>query len=160
MNSVDTVYRRLMELCGILSALVFAAMTILVSWDVVSRNVEFGQLPWIVELTEYAMPAATFLAAPWLLHRGEHVRMEILVTVLSPGAARVSGVLANAIGLAISLVFVWYGLAIIADARSIGAEVIKTLVFPEWWLFVPLPTAGALMSIEFIRRLAAGGRRA
>ncbi|HJS30664.1 MAG TPA: TRAP transporter small permease [Alphaproteobacteria bacterium] len=160
MKSVGTLYRRLMSLCGILSALIFAAMTILVSWDVVSRNVQFGQLPWIVELTEYAMPAATFLAAPWLLHRAEHVRMELLVTLLPPGGARACGAVADAIGLAISLVFVWYGLAIIADARSIGAQVIKTLVFPEWWLFVPLPAAGALMSLEFIRRLAGGGRRA
>lgn len=157
MKSVDVFYRRLVNLCGVTSALIFATMTVLVSWDVVSRNIQFGQLPWIVELTEYAMPAATFLAAPWLLHRAEHVRMEVLVSALSPAAAHTCGVLANLIGLAISLVFVWYGLAIIVDARSIGAQVIKTLVFPEWWLFVPLPAAGALMSIEFIRRLASRG---
>jgi len=160
MKSVDDLYRRLMSGCGVLSALVFAAMTILVSWDVVSRNVQFGQLPWIVELTEYAMPVATFLAAPWLLHRAEHVRLELLTAALPPAAARACGVLANAVGLAISVAFVWYGLAIIADARSIGAQVIKTLVFPEWWLFVPLPVAGALMSLEFLRRLTRGGRGA
>ncbi len=160
MKSVDNLYRRLMSGCGVLSALVFAAMTLLVSWDVFSRNFRFGALPWIVELTEYAMPVATFLAAPWLLHRAEHVRLELLTAVLPPTAARACAVLADAVGLAISLAFVWYGLAIIADARSIGAQVIKTLVFPEWWLFVPLPIAGALMSLEFLRRLARGGRGA
>src|SRR5512145_1646210 len=101
MKSVDVFYRRLVNLCGVTSALIFATMTVLVSWDVVSRNIQFGQLPWIVELTEYAMPAATFLAAPWLLHRAEHVRMEVLVSALSPAAAHTCGVLANLIGLAI-----------------------------------------------------------
>jgi TRAP-type C4-dicarboxylate transport system permease small subunit len=26
-------------------------------------------------------------------------------------------------------------------------------VFPEWWLFAPLPFGGALLVIEFVRRI-------
>ena len=45
------------------------------------------------------------------------------------------------------------GLVAIGDSRGIGALVIKTLVFPEWWLFVPLPAAALLIGAEFVRRI-------
>jgi TRAP-type C4-dicarboxylate transport system permease small subunit len=31
--------------------------------------------------------------------------------------------------------------------------VFKTLVFPEWWLFVPVPLCFALLAVEFLRRM-------
>ena len=31
--------------------------------------------------------------------------------------------------------------------------VMKSLVFPEWWLYVPVPLSFGLMTLEFARRL-------
>ena len=47
--------------------------------------------------------------------------------------------------------FIWYGVKAIADSRQLGSMVFKTLVFPEWWLFVPVPLCFALLAVEFLR---------
>ncbi|MFN0315620.1 MAG: TRAP transporter small permease [Burkholderiales bacterium] len=152
-------YARLMNACGTLAALVIGAIVVLVCYDVAARNLGLRSMSWVVEVTEYALPLATFLAAPWLLYRQEHVRLDLLAQVCSPATLRVIERLAALTGLAVSAVISWYALAVIFDARKIGAQVMKTLVFPEWWLFVPLLLCFALLGIESGRRLFAGGRR-
>jgi TRAP-type C4-dicarboxylate transport system permease small subunit len=154
MNPLSAFYRLLMRACGVIAALLFGVVALLVTFDVLMRNFGFGTLPWIVEVSEYSLPVATFLTAPWLLHTKQHVRVEILLTSLPRGLARWLDQLADAVGLAGSLTLAWYGLKIIADSQSIGALIIKTLVFPEWWLFAPVPFAGLLLAVEFARRMA------
>jgi hypothetical protein len=33
--------------------------------------------------------------------------------------------------------------------------IFKSVVFPEWWLYTPVPLCFGLLAIEFLRRLAA-----
>ncbi len=142
-----------MNACGILAAVLIGVMVVLVTWDVVMRNVGGASLPWIVEITEYALPLATLLAAPWLLYRYEHVRLDLLAVKLSPPQLRRVERIAAALCLAVSVVIVWYAFRVILDTRGIGAVVIKSLIFPEWWIFVPVPICFGLLAIESARRL-------
>jgi TRAP-type C4-dicarboxylate transport system permease small subunit len=150
------IYYLLMQTCGVAAALVIGALALLVTFDVIARNSGLGSFPWVVEVSEYSLPLATFLAAPWLLYRNEHVRIDMLLTALPGGVARQIDRVADLIGLGVCAVFVWYGLKVIADSAELGSLVIKTLVFPEWWLFVPVPLCFGLLGIEFIRRMTLG----
>ena len=149
-------YHLLMQASGVAAALVIGVVVLLVTVDVVGRNIGLGGLPWAVEVSEYSLPLATFLAAPWLLYRNEHVRIDILLTMLPRGAARQIDRAADALGLAVCLVFVWYGIRVIADSMRLGSMIIKTLVIPEWWTFVPVPICFALLGVEFVRRMLTG----
>ncbi|HTO42494.1 MAG TPA: TRAP transporter small permease [Burkholderiales bacterium] len=149
-------YHLLMQASGVAAALVIGVVVLLVTVDVVGRNIGLGGLPWAVEVSEYSLPLATFLAAPWLLYRNEHVRIDILLTTLPRGAARQIDRAADAVGLAVCLVFVWYGIKVIADSMHLGSMIIKTLVIPEWWTFVPVPICFALLGVEFVRRMLTG----
>lgn len=143
----------LMHACGLAAAAILGLAVLLVCVDVVGRNLGAGSLPWVVELTEYALPLATLLAAPWLLFRFEHIRLDVLQQVLPPAAQRFIDRIAVLVGLAVCVTLVWYALAVLQDSRQIGALVMKTLVFPEWWLFVPAPLCFGLMGVECARRL-------
>ena len=143
----------LMRACGTLAAAVLAAITLLVCYDVVGRNIGLPTLVWINEITEYALPIATLAAAPWLMWRNQHVRLDLLGAVLSPRAQRTADRLASAIGLVVSLLMAWYAVRLLLDSRSAGSLVMKALVFPEWWLFVPLPLGFALLALECGRRV-------
>lgn len=143
----------LMNACGVLAALVVGAIAAAVSYDVIGRNVGLPSLPWIVEVTEMALPLATLLAAPWLLHRNQHVRLDILDARLSSGWRAALDRIVALVGLVVCAVIVWYAIAVIEDNISIGAMVMKSLVFPEWWLYVPVPLSFGLMTLEFARRL-------
>jgi TRAP-type C4-dicarboxylate transport system permease small subunit len=153
-------YKRLIHVCGSAAAIILGVVTLLVCYDVIARNLGARSLPWIVEVTEYALPLATFLAAPWLMYRNEHIRLDLLGATLSPARMAVVDRIAAAFGLAVSAVIAWYGVAVILDARASGALVIKSLVFPEWWLFVPVPLCFALLGLECLRRLVRPGRHA
>jgi TRAP-type C4-dicarboxylate transport system permease small subunit len=143
----------LMNACGVLAALVVGAIATAVSYDVIGRNVGLPSLPWIVEVTEMALPLATLLAAPWLLHRNQHVRLDILDAHLSSRWRAALDRVVGLVGLVVCAVIVWYAVAVIRDNISIGAMVMKSLVFPEWWLYVPVPLSFGLMALEFARRL-------
>ena len=141
--------------CGLLKALAAAAALLLgatalaITLDVVARNLDLGTLPWILEVSEYVLPLATFLVAPWLLYRNQHVRLDVLVSAY-PFLNKIS----NLLGLAVSAVLVVYGVRTILNSAQQGAMVLKSVVFPEWWLYAPVPVCFALLSVEFARRLA------
>jgi TRAP-type C4-dicarboxylate transport system permease small subunit len=150
----------LMAACGTLAALALGAMALLVTADVLIRNLTSGALPWVLEVSEYTLPFATFIAAPWILHRNQHVRLDVLLTALPARTARWLERVVDAIGLAISLLLLWYGFAALADSFRQDSLVIKAMTFSEWWLFVPFVFCFALLSIEFVRRLARPGSTA
>jgi TRAP-type C4-dicarboxylate transport system permease small subunit len=153
-------YRWLLDAFAVVAALVLGAVALLVTIDVVARNLGLGTLPWINEVSEYSLPLATFLIAPWLLHRSEHIRLDMVVTALPAAAGRALDRIADAIGLAVCAVFVGYGAQAIASSARQGSLVIKAIVFPEWWLYAPVPLCFALLAVEFVRRLRGRAHRA
>ena len=140
-------YARVLEGLAALAAVLLGATALAITLDVVARNVGLGTLPWILEVSEYVLPAATFLAAPWLLHRNEHVRLDVLLAG-RPWLELVG----NTVGLGVSAVLVVYGVRTIVNSAQQGAMVLKSVVFPEWWLYTPVPLCFALLSVEFVRR--------
>ena len=151
------IYTRLLHACAVVAALLLGVTALFVTGDVLARNVGLGALPWILEVSEYILPLATFLVVPWLLHRGEHVRLDALLTVVPTSVARALDRLADVIGLAVCAVFVVYGARAVASSAQQGSLVIKSVVFPEWWLYAPVPVCFALLAVEFVRRLAGHG---
>jgi TRAP-type C4-dicarboxylate transport system permease small subunit len=148
-------YRRLLHAGAVASALLLGVLALLVTADVVARNLGWGTLPWILEVSEYCLPLATFLVAPWLLSRSEHVRVDVLLTALPPTVARALNRLADAAGFAVCAVFVVYGVRTVAGSAQQGSLVIKAVVFPEWWLYAPVPVSFAFLAVEFLRRILA-----
>lgn len=154
---IGSAYRGLLHGCAAVAAVLLGVTALLVTGDVVARNLGLGTLPWILEVSEYVLPLATFLVAPWLLHRNEHVRLDILLTALPSRLGRGLDRAADLVGLAVCAVFVVYGARAIASSAQQGSLVIKSIVFPEWWLYAPVPACFALLAIEFVRRLAGRG---
>ena len=151
---IGRAYARALHACAMAAAVLLGVLALVVTGDVVARNLGLGTLPWIIELSEYSLPLATFLVAPWLLHRGEHVRLDLLLTTLPPAFGRALERLADALGFLICVVFVVYGIKAVASSAQQGSLVIKAVVFPEWWLYAPVPVCFALLAVEFVRRLA------
>ena len=146
-------YALLMRACGLVAGVTIAAITLLVCVDVVGRNLGLVLFTWVNEVTEYALPIATLAAAPWLMWRNQHVRLDVLGALLSPRAQRQVDRLASALGLVVSAALVWYAVRMLLDSRDAGSLVMKGLVFPEWWLYLPVPPCFALLALECARRV-------
>lgn len=140
-------------LAGI-AGLIIGAIVVLITIDVIGRNLGIGNLPWLTEVVEYALYVLTFLAAPWLLRLGSHVRMNLLASILPRPLSFVVDLLANTVGFIVCLVLIWYGYLAVEQAMARGSLVIKMLVFPEWWLLAVMPISILLLALEYCLRLS------
>jgi TRAP-type transport system small permease protein len=152
MTRLSSAFGRLLEALAIAAALTLLAMVLLVSADILLRNTVRIGFPWANEATEYALYAITLLTAPWILRRGQHVRLDLLLTYVPARAAFVMEAVADLVGFAVCLVILRYGIRMTVDSAVQGSYTIKNLAFPEWWLLVPLPVCFALLAIEFVFR--------
>ena len=79
----------------------------------------------------------TFLAAPWILLRDGHVRVEILVDALGPRPQRIIGAVASVLGLAVCAVLAWRtGIAAVEYAQNdvrMGRIWNVPRIYPMWW---------------------------
>ena len=148
------IYHRFLAGCGLAVGLVIAALAVLVTVDVTLRGLGWGNLPWLLEVAEYALYAATFVGAPWVLSLNAHVRVDIVVTALPRPVARGVEMAMNALGLAVSGVLIYYGWPATVDAYSLGSLIFKELIVAEWWLLWVMPFTGVLLAVEFSLRIA------
>jgi TRAP-type transport system small permease protein len=152
MTRLSAIFGRVFDALAIAAALILLAMVAIVTADIVLRNSTGGGFAWANEVSEYALYLMTLLAAPWLLRRGQHVRLDIILTLVPARVAWLMEAAGDALGFCVSVVLVRYSLAMTADSARLGAITIKNLVFPEWWLLAPLPATFALLAIEFVFR--------
>jgi TRAP-type C4-dicarboxylate transport system permease small subunit len=152
MSRLSLAFGRLLDVLATAAALILLAMVVVVTADILLRNLANTGISWANEVTEYALYLMTLLTAPWLLRRGQHVRLDIILTLVRPRVAWLMEAASDILGFAVCLVLIRYGFAMTVDSARLGAITIKNLVFPEWWLLAPLPIAFVLLAIEFIFR--------
>jgi TRAP-type transport system small permease protein len=143
---------RLFDALAALAALTLLAMVALTTADIVLRNLIGSGFSWSNEVTEYALYIITLLTAPWLLRRGQHVRIDMMLVLVPPRVAWFCEAAADTLGVAGSMVLLWYGTVMTVQSARLGAITVKNLVFPEWWLLWPLPACFALLALEFVLR--------
>jgi TRAP-type C4-dicarboxylate transport system permease small subunit len=152
MARLSHAFGRLFDALAVTAALILLAMVVVVTADIVLRNTVAIGFVWANEVSEYALYLMTLLTAPWLLRRGQHVRLDIILTLVPARVAWLMEALGDLIGFAVCVVLIRYGLAMTIDSWRLGAITIKNLVFAEWWLLAPLPVAFVLLATEFVFR--------
>ncbi len=157
MQQLETWFGHLLTALAMVAAALLLGMVLIISADVLLRNVPLVPgmmgLDWANQVSESMLMLITMLAAPWLLRRGQHIRVDIVLRAIPKTAAWYTEWLADVLGLAccvLMMVNSWS--ALMASYRS-GSLAIKTLVTPEWWSLAPMPVAFALLAIEMLFRM-------
>lgn len=97
-------------------AIAFGVCTLMVCADIVLRQLGVASMPWLVEVIEYVMYSGTFLAAPWVLRQGEHVRVDLVLSSVPHWIAIRLEQVVDALGALVSLVMCIYGTELLIDA--------------------------------------------
>ena len=100
MTRLSNLFGRLFDVLAVIAALTLLVMVVLVTADIVLRNLTRSGFPWANEVSEYALYVMTLLTAPWLLRRGQHVRIDLLLSVVPPRAAWLMEAAGDVIGFA------------------------------------------------------------
>ncbi|MDQ2927183.1 MAG: TRAP transporter small permease [Pseudomonadota bacterium] len=149
-------YGRFLDALGVAAGAVFAAVALATTFDVLRRDVSGSTVKGLGDLVEYALFVTTFLAAPWLLRQGGHVQVDFLVTELPQRAARLARRVGDTVGLAVCVVLFVSAVRVTWRSWASGSIVLKTVVFPEWWLYAVIVVSMLLLALEFVRRLIVG----
>ncbi|MGB7540671.1 MAG: TRAP transporter small permease [Burkholderiales bacterium] len=165
MGALSQWYGKLLAGLALVACALLFLMTLMICADVLLRNVPLVPgvqgLPWSNEVSEAMLFLITMLTAPWLLRRGQHIRIDILLRALPRRAGWLCEWVSDAFALGCCLVMMVFGGKAAWASFQAGSMSIKTLVTPEWWLLAPLPVAFALLAGELVfrmQRLYAGER--
>jgi TRAP-type C4-dicarboxylate transport system permease small subunit len=153
MQQLSDGYGRLLEWLMLTACMLLLAITLLIGLDVLLRNIGLGGIPQSNELSEDALYLVTILAAPGLLRRSQHIRVDILLRVIPPRVAWALEWFGDGVGLICCAFFAWYGLRVTLASYLAGSVSIKTLIMPEWWIFAPMPVCFLMIGIEFSFRM-------
>jgi TRAP-type C4-dicarboxylate transport system permease small subunit len=164
MTRLSAAFGKLFDALAAAAALILLAMVVMVTADIMLRNLTRSGFPWANEVSEYALYGITLLTAPWLLRRGQHVRIDLALTMVPARVAWLMEAAADVLGFVVCLVMLRYGVKMTIDSAMLDAITVKNLVFPEWWLLWPMPLCFAMLAAEFVFRFdrlthGARGRR-
>jgi TRAP-type C4-dicarboxylate transport system permease small subunit len=165
LDRLEAAFGRLLDVLALAGAALILAMTLMICADVLLRNVRLipgvAGLEWSAEISESMLYLVTLLTAPWLLRRGQHIRVDIVLRAVPKPVGWGFEWIADTLGLLCCLCITYYGARAALASYKAGALSIKTLVTPEWWLLSLLPAAFLALSIEMafrMRRLSLGPR--
>ena len=165
MARLEAAYGRLLEALALVACALVLGMTVMICADVLLRNVRIipgvAGLAWSNEISEAMLYLVTMLTAPWLLRRGQHIRVDILLRAVPKPLGWVFEWVTDTVGLVCCLIIAFYGARAALASYKAGSMSIKTLITPEWWLLSVLPVAFLALSLEMLfrmRRLAVAER--
>ena len=136
-----------------IAAFVILAMSLWITYDVLSRNLFDVASPWSFDLSEYSLVWITFLAAPWVLMQDRHIRIEILVEILPVKAQRYLGLAVAVIAIVTCAVLAWR--TGIAAIEYYERDVMMSRIWriPRFWPYCIVPIGSALLCVAFVLRL-------
>src|SRR3954471_8613517 len=157
MDHLEAAYGKVLEALALAGALLILAMTLMICADVFLRNVRIipGMvgLEWSNEISEAMLYLITMLVAPWLLRRGQHIRVDIVLRAVPRQVGWGFEWVTDTLGLVCCLAMAYYGVRAALASHASGSMSIKTLVTPEWWLLSALPLAFMALALEMAFRM-------
>lgn len=134
MHHLERWVARLSNAMAVAAALLILAATLIITWMVFKRSIGL-QNSWELELSIELMIGAIFLASPFTLATGGHVKMDLLDTILPENMKHKLAFLAKLAGFLICLYLGWEGLrmtqhAFITGERALG--IWQPLAWPKY----------------------------
>ena len=165
MSRLESAYGRLLEILALIACALTFGMTLMICADVLLRNVRVvpgvAGLEWANEISEAMLYLVTLLTAPWLMRKGQHIRVDIVLRAVPKPLGWTFEWLVDTLAMGCCAVIAYYGARAALASWQAGSMSIKTLITPEWWLLSVLPVAFLALTIEMLfrmRRLYLGPR--
>jgi len=166
-SRLERAWGKVLNAFGLAAGALLLALMLVICADVLLRNVPlWPQMRGIGaanDLSEAALYLITLLSAPWLLRRGMHIRVDILLRAVPASLAWAMEWAVDLLGLVCCLIIAGFAGRATLEAYESGELFIKALATPVWWWLSVLPVVFVLLAVEFVfrmRRLATGPRGA
>lgn len=140
------------DLVGNLSGILIGLFALAIAGDLLLRELQWGTLPGMHEMMEYALYISVFIAAPWALRLAAHVRVDLFLTALPNKLSRRLEFAIDLFGVVLCAGLAYYAFLSVVDAYATGSMQRKTYVIPDGFLRSFLVASFALLAAEFVFR--------
>ncbi|MCR9140017.1 MAG: TRAP transporter small permease [Alphaproteobacteria bacterium] len=147
-------FERIALYLAMFSAALIMAMSLWITYDVITRTFFGFASPWAFDLSEYSLVWITFLGAPWVLMQDRHVRIELLVDVLPRPVQRVLGVGVCIVGVFMCAILAWRTGVAAIEYYERNVMMARIWRIPRIWPYFVIPLGSGLLSVAFLLRLA------
>jgi C4-dicarboxylate transporter DctQ subunit len=110
-------------------------------------------ITWAEEVIVYVMVWAIMIVASPLVRSDGHVRPDLVLRLLRPGAQRWVEMFNCLVALAFTFGMVWYGWEVVSTAILLDQRSSSDLQFPIYIYYLALPVGGGLMAVRYVFRL-------
>lgn len=147
-NALDWI----IDFMAIVGRVLLITITTLVLIDVLSLNFFNYSFSWIFELNEYFLLFITFLGTTFVLKRDEHIKMDLVLNLLSNKIKRIMESINAFVGMVFSLIMTITGflLTIKLFEQNIVTEAVLNI--PRYLIIVIIPIGFTFLTIQFFRR--------
>ncbi|HWJ01311.1 MAG TPA: TRAP transporter small permease subunit [Burkholderiales bacterium] len=153
MRTVARLHDALVYGMAYIAAFLMAAMMVVITLDVILRNLGYQSSAHFFTFTEYALLIVPCLGAPWLAREKGHIYVEILLLSLRPRLRSAMTVLIGLLCITVCLVIAWYGFDVTLRDYLQNEKDVRSMDFPRWMVIGFIPLSFFMMAIEFARFL-------
>lgn len=148
----------LIDALALVAAALLCALVAVIAVDVVARYLRWFSLAWGLEATEYMLYAITFLGAPWVLRSRGHIAIELVLERLPERGRRRAQRAADCLGAAACAALFFFSCRVLWRSYAAGTLVVKSFVFPEWWVYAGMPPIFLILLLVYLRLLVRDGK--
>ena len=153
MKTVARLHDGLVYGMAYVAGFLMAAMMVVITLDVILRNLGYQSSAHFFTFTEYALLIVPCLGAPWLAREKGHIYVEILLLSLRPRLRSAMTVLIGLLCITVCLVIAWYGFDVTLRDYLQNEKDVRSMDFPRWMVIGFIPLSFFMMAIEFARFL-------
>lgn len=130
-----------------LLALLLGVLTVTVFVQVLVRFVLKYPLPWTEEIARLAFVYSIFVGATLAVRERSHINVDFLLVLLPDSLQRTVKLVGSALVAAFLVAMTWEGIEFV---RVTGVQVTPVMQVPFRYLYVVIPTSGALMLLYLV----------
>lgn len=142
------------NLLAVFSIAFLFLLVLIITADVVGRQVANFSMPWIVEVAEYFLLFSTFMTSAWVLREGGHISVDFFDRHLSPQGVRRLKAVAYMLTFLTALFVLWFSFQTTLRYYQRGSFQGNFVHVPQWLVYAPIPAGISLFSIELVRQIS------
>ena len=147
---LSKMYRRLIELGALIAGILLLFLMVSVTVEVAFRYFLGRPTSWVMEICGYILLFIPFLVAAWVLRRDGHVRMDLVLSIMSPKARSFVNAITSFISALICFVLTWYGVKVTIYFSKLGYKTPTVLMLPKSMIIAIIFVGSFLLAVQFL----------
>jgi TRAP-type C4-dicarboxylate transport system permease small subunit len=141
---------RLTDAMAFISGVLLFTLGPMITIAVIMRYYFKVSVAWSTEIEEYMLYLAVLLAAPWIMRKDAHVRVDVLLNKAKDSTKRVLQLIGNTVGLLICSGLFCFGLLATYENFIRGTKIIKVMPIPKYLPLLIVPIMGFVLFFIFL----------